>query len=57
MLYSGRGSDHLDTVPNAVKEWKNKRESKQGLNIGYYSSMEPYGRNRRIHMHSSIQSQ
>lgn len=57
MLYSGRGSDHPDRVPNAVKEWKNKRESKQGLNIGYYSSMEPYGRNRRIHMHSSIQSQ
>lgn len=28
MLYSGRGSDHLDRVPNAVKEWK-KQKGKQ----------------------------
>lgn len=59
ILCSGRGSGHPGRVPDAVvKEWKNERGKRYGMDTGYYSSSRaPSGRNSRTRMRSGVQSQ
>ena len=57
ILCSGRGGSHPGRVPDAVKQWKNERGKRYGLDTGYYSSSrDSSGRNSRTRMRSGVQS-
>ena len=54
---SRRGGSHPGRVPDAVKQWKNERGKRYGLDTGYYSSSrDSSGRNSRTRMRSGVQS-
>lgn len=58
ILYSGREGSHFGRVPDAVKEWKNERGKRYGMDTGYYSSSrDSSGWNSRTRVRSGVQSQ